>query len=338
MLGFVHNFVAPPSHPIGIDLDGCTLRMAQVHTAGDAFRLRGAACKRWPGQQLSLDATTVREALRDGGFMGREAVLVLPAGAVRSLDETIAPERKPFITAAMQTLAGTGLRLVGVRPLPIVLCEMSRQIFRRADELGCTALHVHLAESTTLITIAAAGEVSHVETFDFARPNVVAAMTSELSETHAAADELRERLLHAAASIDWHFDRTLIHRPAAGQIGHPLDPCGDESARLVERSAAMQRVVATAVRPLLDRLVSLQASAAVSIDRLIFSGSESMDRSLCETIAKRMGLPAHIADPILRMRAGNTRELVGGIDRRLPQPAWVAAIGASIGASKVVTQ
>ena len=67
------------------------------------------------------------------------------------------------------------------------------------------------------------------------------------------------------------------------------------------------------------------------INRLIFVGGEARQRGLCQQIAREMGLPAQIGDPMVRM--GKTTEVSesSGIDRRLPQPAWAVALGLSMG-------
>jgi len=60
---------------------------------------------------------------------------------------------------------------------------------------------------------------------------------------------------------------------------------------------------------------------AKPIQRLIFVGGEARQRGLCQQIAREMGLPAQIGDPLVRM--GKTCEVssCSGIDRRQPQPA-----------------
>lgn len=62
------------------------------------------------------------------------------------------------------------------------------------------------------------------------------------------------------------------------------------------------------------------------LDRLIFLGGESRHRGLCQHIARTLRLPSHMADPLVCMaRTGDEPSV--GVDFRLAQPGWTAAIG-----------
>jgi type IV pilus assembly protein PilM len=67
------------------------------------------------------------------------------------------------------------------------------------------------------------------------------------------------------------------------------------------------------------------------VDRLIFIGGESKNRSLCTWIAREMGLAAQVGDPLVRMGRVSDIAIESGIDRRQPQPNWAVAIGLSMG-------
>jgi type IV pilus assembly protein PilM len=68
------------------------------------------------------------------------------------------------------------------------------------------------------------------------------------------------------------------------------------------------------------------------VERLIFVGGEARQRSLCQHIAREMGLAAQVGDPLVRMGRISDISMESGIDRRHPQPAWAVAIGLSMGA------
>ncbi|CAN5620375.1 hypothetical protein BH09PLA1_BH09PLA1_26370 [soil metagenome] len=67
------------------------------------------------------------------------------------------------------------------------------------------------------------------------------------------------------------------------------------------------------------------------VDRLIFVGGEARQRSLCQHVARELGIAAQLGDPLVRM--GRTCEIgiESGIDRRQPQPSWAVALGLSLG-------
>jgi len=67
------------------------------------------------------------------------------------------------------------------------------------------------------------------------------------------------------------------------------------------------------------------------LQRLVFIGGEANQRSLCQQIAREMGIGAQVGDPLCRMSKHTLPGVETGIDRRIPQPAWAIAIGLSMG-------
>jgi type IV pilus assembly protein PilM len=67
------------------------------------------------------------------------------------------------------------------------------------------------------------------------------------------------------------------------------------------------------------------------VDRLLFVGGEARQKSLCQYVAREMGLAAQLGDPMCRMSKTTEVGIESGIDRRSPQPAWAVAIGLSMG-------
>jgi type IV pilus assembly protein PilM len=60
--------------------------------------------------------------------------------------------------------------------------------------------------------------------------------------------------------------------------------------------------------------------------RVVFVGGEARHRGLCTFIAKRLRIPAQVADPLARLaRTGN--EPCKNLDLGVPQPGWAAALG-----------
>jgi Tfp pilus assembly PilM family ATPase len=90
MFAFVQNIFAPPAHPIGVDFGIGTLRMAQVQSEGDDFKLLAAASAEVPADILATTPTPgssssrrrLRNLLVQGKFHGRRAVLGLPSSVV----------------------------------------------------------------------------------------------------------------------------------------------------------------------------------------------------------------------------------------------------------------
>lgn len=67
------------------------------------------------------------------------------------------------------------------------------------------------------------------------------------------------------------------------------------------------------------------------VERLIFVGGEARQRTLCQHIARGLGLAAQVGDPMVRMGRVSDIGVESGLDRRRPQPTWAVAIGLSMG-------
>lgn len=67
------------------------------------------------------------------------------------------------------------------------------------------------------------------------------------------------------------------------------------------------------------------------VDRLIFVGGEARQRSLCQHVARELGIAAQLGDPLARMGRISEIGIETGIDRRQPQPSWAVALGLSLG-------
>lgn len=62
------------------------------------------------------------------------------------------------------------------------------------------------------------------------------------------------------------------------------------------------------------------------IHRAIFMGGESRQCGLCHFVAKSLGLPSQLGDPIARLQLDDVRS-TPGVDLRKPQPGWAVACG-----------
>jgi Tfp pilus assembly PilM family ATPase len=110
------------------------------------------------------------------------------------------------------------------------------------------------------------------------------------------------------------------------------------------------KLVEDSCAPLLSKLVTeldlcrryYEATfPAKPVDRLVFIGGEARQRWLCQQVARELGVAAQVGDPMCRMNKWCELGAESGIDRRVPQPHWVVAIGLSMGppaAKEEVTQ
>ncbi len=117
---------------------------------------------------------------------------------------------------------------------------------------------------------------------------------------------------------------------AAAAAAAPVDEALLKQAKLVE--AACKEPLGRLIEELeLCRRYYEATFPKTPIDRLVFVGGEARQKSLCQQIARRMGLAAQVGDPMVRLNKNSDMGIDCGIDRRQPQPGWAVAIGLSMG-------
>jgi type IV pilus assembly protein PilM len=89
MLGFVKSFLGAKSSPIGVDFGTDSLKLAQVASDGAEWKLIAAASadvpsevRNDPGGRLNFFVRAMKDLMARGGFVGRSAVIALPASSV----------------------------------------------------------------------------------------------------------------------------------------------------------------------------------------------------------------------------------------------------------------
>lgn len=105
---------------------------------------------------------------------------------------------------------------------------------------------------------------------------------------------------------------------APGDKGRIEEACREPLSRLIEELSLCRRYFEAAFH---DQ----------PVQRLLFIGGEANQRSLCQTIAREMGIGAQVGDPLCRMSKHAMPGIESGIDRRIQQPAWAIAVGLSMG-------
>src|SRR5690606_3188628 len=62
------------------------------------------------------------------------------------------------------------------------------------------------------------------------------------------------------------------------------------------------------------------------VERIVFLGGEARHTALCQHVARALGLPAQVADPMSRIERTGAEPVVG-VDLSGPQPGWALPIG-----------
>ena len=218
------------------------------------------------------------------------------------------------------------LDVIGLTPEPQALLECFRGLFKKKNPEVGTTMYIDIGFSGTRVIVA------HDISILFARFIPIGGDQFNYAASVALkipAHEARKRRIQLA--------ETSGNDPKSGTavdvISEPLT-----AKRMAERG-----LINEACKDPLDRLVTeLELCRNYHeatfpnrpIDRIVFVGGESMQRSLCQKIAKSLGIAAQLGDPMVRLGRTSQISADSGLDVLSPQPAWAVAIGLSIGSQK----
>jgi len=211
--------------------------------------------------------------------------------------------------------------VVGLIPEPKALLDCFHGLFKRNDQE--TTMYIDIGFCGTRVIVADQEAIRFVRFIPIGGDQFNYSASVVLK---VPVHEARNRRIQLAATHD--------EDPKSGT---PIDPISDPvtAKRMAERG-----LIADACKDPLDRLVTeLELCRRYHeatfpnrpVDRIIFVGGEAMQRSLCQRIAKALGIAAQVGDPMVRL--GRTAKVTpeSGLDITIPQPAWAIAIGLSIG-------
>jgi type IV pilus assembly protein PilM len=366
MLGFVQNIFAlrklfAPTHPMGVDFGTDCLRIAQVRRDRRDFNLHAAACADVPPEvrvnpdsHLQFFTRTISELIELAPFRGRQVVLGLPGSAVHTQNLVISGDEKDLKGAVIRE-ASRGL------PFDSAHALIRHWIVGQAPKCGGE----RPGHQAIVMSADARWVNKYLKAARAARLDVVGMNVQPLALLDCFARIYRRK--REAESTRFYIDigssgtRALIARGSRLLFARDIPIGGDQLTRAVAESlgigfhdARLMRIklgacpqalisgVEAALGPVLDELARRldlcradfgSTFAEFRIERLIFLGGEARQRTMCKRISKRLGIPGQTGDSIRRMNWNRRIGIESAIDRRLPQPAWAAAIGLSIGSA-----
>jgi type IV pilus assembly protein PilM len=247
------------------------------------------------------------------------------------------------------------LDIVGMNVEPLALVDCFGHVYRRKSDDGVVNCFVDIGASGTRVLIARGTALLFARSIPIGGDTLSQAAADAVGIAFDEARLLRLKLAHQQPQLDESRERQVIQQspdiesafPLLGsqlRATKPTAPPAPEPATTVAGSEAPshQRKIEQACAEPLNRLVEelelcrryYEATfPSAPVDRLIFVGGESRNRSLCQHIARSMQLAAQVGDPMVRMARVSDIGVESGIDRRQPQPAWAVAIGLSMGAA-----
>ena len=351
---------APKALPMGVDLGYSRLKMAQVQRASDIELLAAdsvevpADCRDDALRRRDFQCQAIRSLLRTGGFHGRKAILSLPSEATflrslkvpshlaGSLDDVIRGElqsRLPFaiseaiirhvlvdtcygdregmeeliVVAAPRSMLDehlamahrAGLEIVGINIDACAVVECFARLLWRTDDHSRIKLFLDIGSKTTQVVMARGQRMAFARNLTVGGLDLDRTVSEAMDIPIERADHIRREMasMHADAAEDDLF-RLLDAR---------ISWITDEIMGCVRYCESVFRVQ--------------------TIDSVVFAGGEAHNKRLCQCIAKRLGLPARIGDPMAGIRLSGGARGGGGPDMmRGVHPSWAVAVGLSLGA------
>ena len=116
------------------------------------------------------------------------------------------------------------------------------------------------------------------------------------------------------------------HQPITDRIPKNLQAAQDNKMPSTSQDGETMTRLVLELNTCRRNFVSMHKKA--HINRLIFLSGQIVDKSICETIAKQLEMPAQIADCLAAVEITNPDHV--GIDRRSCQENWATAFGLSL--------
>ena len=215
------------------------------------------------------------------------------------------------------------LEVIGLTPEPKAIVDCFRGIFKPKTESVPTSMYIDIGFCGTRIIVANGGQILFVrfipiggDQFNYAASVALKVPVHEARSRRMELAEMQETDPKSGSVIDPISDPMTAKRMA--ERGVIEEACRDPLARLITELELCRRYHEATFpnRP---------------IDRVVFVGGESMQRSLCQKIAKAVGIAAQLGDPMVRLGRTSQISPQSGLDLTKPQPGWVVAVGLSIG-------
>jgi type IV pilus assembly protein PilM len=276
---------------------------------------------------------------------------------------------REFVQQLLAGAAKARLDVVGMNVEPKAMVDCFEHVYRRKADQLMTSCYLDIGATGSRVVIAQGPNVHFARTIPIGGEHFAKATAHALRISMAEAKLLRFKIalsappvteaphqdpaaaatlnVPQAAAADNSFALLNAGVEAANRPAQPavapapapkaaadLNSTRDDQAKQVEQ--ACREPLSKIIEELdLCRRYYEATFPNKPVDRLIFVGGEARQRSLCQHIARELGLAAQVGDPLVRM--GRVSEIgpETGIDRRHPQPAWAVAIGLSLGPTAI---
>lgn len=227
---------------------------------------------------------------------------------------------RELIRRIMEALKACKLEPVGIQPACLATVRSFDPMTRRDSDQDLVSLYLDIGAGSTNCMISHGRELVFMKTLHIGGRHL----------DEYAAQQMR-------CSVQW----ARSHRLATEHLvpGNPAQASAPAaSAAPSEGGPAPASGGSTAQLNLAEPLETLTDEILMCLryhesvfpgkrpGRVVFVGGEARHRGLCTFIAKRLRIPAQVADPLARMaRTGN--EPCKNLDLSVPQPGWAVSLG-----------
>ncbi len=344
--------------PIGVDIGSGAVKLVQLQSVKDGVELSayGAVdipqyCRQNEFERMEFLVRHIPRIIRGGNFGGRKCVLGIPAEETfvrhikiprvdsRHMDlavsrgvqselpyptqeavirHIVAGEvycdgevREEVIVVAipLETMDSylnmaqqAGLRVVGVNIESMATVECFSHLFPWGSDPGHTALYIDLGLTSTQVVIARGKNIIFARNLECGSRTLEETIIENMDVSEDQILEFRENA-----------QKKKLPEEIEEKLYQLVDPWIDDIYQSIEQCLLYYRSVFRKAK----------------VDRLIFTGGQAMDNRLCQMLAKRLNLPAHIGDPMMGLRAVDG--ISGAADfKSAPRPGLAVGIGLSL--------
>jgi type IV pilus assembly protein PilM len=269
---------------------------------------------------------------------------------------------KEMVHSFLAAAAKAKLDVIGMNVEPKAIVDCFSQIYRRKTDDGVVNCFVDIGCAASRAVVAKGSEIYFARTIPVGGDHFSRATANALKIKLDEAKLVRAQIAAAQCGGAGEEKKEPVPAQPAAEAteqsaiedSFALLPPGIEKERrspvpvpatLPEESALCKKAkqVETACRESLNRLIEeLELCRRYyettfpdkPIGRLIFIGGEARQKTLCQQIARTMGLAAQIGDPLARIQRDGAAEEIECLDRKLQHPNWAVAIGLSMGPDK----
>ena len=348
--------------PIGVDLGTSGVKLAQFRTFEGNLELTAAGMAEIPtvvrgdpAKRIEAQGRALRDVLRSNPFKGKECVLSIPAdstvvehvrapkGSADDLNSAIREDLRgklPFpwesavvrhivagdvyfddeskqeiiaVAASRATVDSylaiarkAKLDVICVNVEPCAIVECFSRLFKRASDSERVILYVDIGALSMQVVLSHGTRIVFARNLKTAGNALSSALAKGMGVPVDEAEAIRKRI---GSGMDTDVDPDMV----MSHLADPLDAMSDELQKCLRYYESVFR--------------------SQSIERAVFLGGQAYDTRLCQEIARRVGIPAQVGDPLVRVRRGAGAGQAVGLDGDQPRPDWAVAIGLSLGAA-----